>query len=242
MNGVEAVQNITINRQDTLDFQGSEAYKTLRTNIQFSGENIKVISVTSCMPNEGKSSVTMNLAISLAEAGKNVLLIDADMRKSVLVGRYKIKNGKRGLSHYLSGQCEMEDIISISNVERFHMVLSGPVPPNPSELLGNKRFANLVKELRRIYDYIIIDCPPIGSVVDAMIAGNMSDGVALVVAADQVSYKFAQKVKAQLEQGNCKILGVILNKVEMKNRRYYSHYYGKYYGKTYGSYYAEEEA
>ena len=172
MNGVEAVQNITINRQDTLDFQGSEAYKTLRTNIQFSGEDVKVISVTSCMPNEGKSSVTMNLAISLAEAGKNVLLIDADMRQSVLVGRYKIKNGKRGLSHYLSGQCEMEDIISISNVERFHMVLSGPIPPNPSELLGNKRFANLVKELRRIYDYIIIDCPPIGSVVDAMIAGQ----------------------------------------------------------------------
>lgn len=241
MNGVRTVQNITINRLDTLDFQGSEAYKTLRTNIQFSGENIKVISVTSCMPNEGKSSVTMNLAISLAEAGKNVLLVDADMRKSVLVGRYKIKNGKRGLSHYLSGQCELEDIISISNIERFHMILSGPIPPNPSELLGNKRFESLVKELRSIYDYIIIDCPPIGSVVDAMIAGNMSDGVALVVAADQISYKFAQKVKTQLEQGSCKILGVILNKVSMRNKRYYSHYYGKYYGKNYGTYYNTEE-
>lgn len=236
------MQNITINRIDELDFQGAEAYKTLRTNIQFSGEDIKVISVTSCMPNEGKSSVSMNLAISLTEAGKNVLLIDADMRKSVLVGKYKIKNVKKGLSHYLSGQSMMEEIISITNIERFHMILSGPVPPNPSELLGSKRYKSLIKELRGIYDYIIVDCPPIGSVVDAMIAGNISDGVALVIAAEQVSYKFAQKVKEQLEQGNCKILGVILNKVSMKNRKYYSHYYGKYYGKNYNSYYGHEEA
>lgn len=235
------MQNITINQTDTLDFQGSEAYKTLRTNIQFSGENVKVFTVTSCMPNEGKSVVTMNLAIALTEAGKNVLLVDADMRKSVLVGRYKIKNGKKGLSHYLSGQCELEDVVSISNLERLHMILAGPIPPNPSELLGSQRFEELVQELRQIYDYIIIDCPPIGSVIDAVIAGNISDGVALVVASDVVSYKFAQKVKNQLEQANCKILGVILNKVAMKNRRYYRGYYGKYYGRNYEAYYASEE-
>ena len=95
--------------------------------------------------------------------------------------------------------------------------------------------------MKFIYDYVIIDCPPIGSVVDPMIVGNIIDGVALVIAAEQISYKFAQKVKAQLEQGNCKILGVILNKVSMKNKRYYSHYYGKYYGKNYSAYYNEEE-
>ena len=231
------MQTITINRTDSMDFHGKEAYKTLRTNIEFAGEDVKILCVTSCMPNEGKSSVTMNLALSFAEAGKNVLFVDADMRKSILTGRYKIKNAKRGLSHYLSGQCSLEDIIGVTNMEKFHMVVAGPVPPNPSELLQSKRFVRFITEMRKIYDYIIIDCPPLGSVVDALIVGRLSDGVALVVAAESISYKFAQKIKKQLEQAECKILGVVLNKVNLKGRGYY----GKYYGKYYGEYYANED-
>lgn len=231
------MQSITINKTDSMDFHGKEAYKTLRTNIEFAGDDVKVITVTSCMPNEGKSSVTMNLALSLAEAGKRVLFVDADMRKSILSGRYKIKNAKRGLSHYLSGQCPLEDAVSITNVEKFHMIVAGPVPPNPSELLQSKRFTKFIEEMRKVYDYIIIDCPPLGSVVDALIAGRISDGVALVVAAESISYKFAQKIKKQLEMAECKILGVVLNKVNLKGRGYY----GKYYGKYYGEYYANEE-
>lgn len=231
------MQTITINKSDTMDFHGKEAYKTLRTNIEFAGEDVKVISVTSCMPNEGKSSVTMNLALSLAEAGNGVLFVDADMRKSILAGRYKIKNAKRGLSHFLSGQCSMEEVISVTNVEKFHMVIAGPVPPNPSELLQSKRFKNFIEEMKKIYDYIIIDCPPLGSVVDGLIAGKISDGVALVVASEQISYKFAQKIKKQLEAAECRILGVILNKVNLRNQGYY----GKYYGKYYGEYYTNEE-
>ncbi len=227
------MQTITINKTDTMDFHGKEAYKTLRTNIEFAGEDVKVISVTSCMPNEGKSSVTMNLAFSLAEAGKTVLFVDADMRKSILTGRYKIKNAKRGLSHYLSGQSNLEDVISVTNVEKLHMVIAGPVPPNPSELLQSKRFARFIEEMRKIYDYIIIDCPPLGSVVDGLIAGRLSDGVALVIASENISYKFAQKIKKQLETAECKILGVILNKVNLKGRGYYGNYYGKYYGEYY---------
>ena len=196
------MQNITINKLDSMDFYGKEAYKTLRTNIEFAGEDIKVISVTSCMPNEGKSSVTMNLALSLAEAGKKVLFIDADMRKSVLIGRYKIKNAKKGLSHFLSGQCPMEEVISVTNEEKFHMIVAGPIPPNPSELLQGKRFARLIEEMRTVYDYIVIDCPPLGSVVDALIVGRISDGVALVIAAESISYKFAQKIKKQLEMAD----------------------------------------
>ena len=227
------MQTITINKTDTMDFHGKEAYKTLRTNIEFAGEDVKVISVTSCMPNEGKSSVTMNLAFSLAEAGKTVLFVDADMRKSILTGRYKIKNAKRGLSHYLSGQSNLEDVISVTNVEKLHMVIAGPVPPNPSELLQSKRFARFIEEMRKIYDYIIIDCPPLGSVVDGLIAGRLSDGVAIVIASENISYKFAQKIKKQLEMAECKILGVILNKVNLKGRGYYGNYYGKYYGEYY---------
>ena len=228
------MQTITINKLDSMDFHGKEAYKTLRTNIQFSGEDVKVISVTSCLPNEGKSSVAINLGISLAEAGKNVLLIDADMRKSILIGRYKIKNAMKGLSHYLSGQCAMDEIFCVSNVEKFHMIVAGPVPPNPSELLQNKKFTRLVSEARKVYDYIIIDCPPLGSVSDALITGRLSDGVALIIASETISYKFAQKIKKQLEMADCKILGTILNKVTMDKAGYYYGYYGYY--KYYGEY------
>lgn len=233
------MQSITINKIDTMDFHGKEAYKTLRTNIQFAGEDVKVISITSCLPNEGKSAVAMNLGISLAEAGKRVLLIDADMRKSILIGRYKIKNAMKGLSHYLSGQCTLEEVLSVSNMEKFHLITSGPMPPNPSELLNNKRFLRLLEEMRKVYDYIIIDCPPLGSVSDALITGRYSDGVALVVASEVISYKFAQKIKRQLENADCKILGVVLNKVDLKGRGYFGKYYGKYYGRYYGKYYGK---
>lgn len=235
------MQSITINKTDAMDFHGKEAYKTLRTNIGFAGEDVKVIAVTSCMPNEGKSSVTMNLAMSLAETGKTVLFVDADMRKSIITGRYKIKNAKWGLSHYLSGQCALDEAVAVTNVEKFHMVIAGPVPPNPSELLEGKRFKKFVEEMRKLYDYIIIDCPPLGSVVDGLIAGRLSDGVALVVASESISFKFAQKIKKQLEMAECKILGVILNKVALRKNGYYGKYYGKYYGGYYGEAYANEE-
>ena len=234
------MQTITINKLDSMDFHGKEAYKTLRTNILFSGEDVKVISVTSCLPNEGKSSVAINLGISLAEAGKSVLLIDADMRKSILIGRYKIKNAMKGLSHYLSGQCAMDEIFSVSNVEKFHMIVAGPVPPNPSELLQNNRFARMLSEVRKVYDYVIIDCPPLGSVSDALITGRLSDGVALVIASEMISYKFAQKIKKQLEMADCKILGVVLNKVDLKGKGFLGKYYGKYYEKYYGRYYGKD--
>lgn len=231
------MQTITINKTDTMNFHGKEAYKTLRTNIQFAGEDVKVISMTSCTPNEGKSSVTMNLALSLAEAGKRVLFVDADMRKSILTGRYKIKNARLGLSHYLSGQCPIENAVSVTNVDKFHMIVAGPVPPNPSELLESKRFSKFIEEMKKVYDYVIIDCPPLGSVVDALIIGRISDGVALVIASEEISYKFVQKIKKQLELAECKILGVVLNKVNLKSMSYY----GKYYGKYYGEYYSNEE-
>ena len=227
------MQTITINKKDNMDFHVKEAYKTLRSNIEFSGEDVKVIAVTSCIPNEGKSSVTMNLAMSFAEAGKNVLFIDGDMRKSVLTGRYRIRNVKIGLSHFLSGQCEVDEILNATNADRLHMILAGPVPPNPSELLQSKRFRLLLEEARKVYDYVIIDCPPLGSVVDAMITGRIADGVALVISSGTISYKFAQKIKKQLEMADCRILGAILNKVDLKGRGYYGKYYGKYYGEYY---------
>lgn len=217
--------NVEIKTQK-LDYSGAEAYKSLRTNLQFCGEDKKVIAITSCTPNEGKSSVTMNLAVSLADAGKKVLLIDADLRKSVLVGRTKVKESIKGLTHYLSKQAALIEVICATNVKNMHIVYAGPVPPNPAELLGGKHFRELLTSLRKVYDYILVDTPPLGSVIDSAIIAEECDGSIMVIETGVISYRFAQDVKRQLEKSNCPILGVVLNKVDMSKQGYYGKYYG----------------
>ncbi len=232
------MQTIEIRKTDELSYQANEAYKSLRTNLMFSGEDVKAVVITSCTPNEGKTSVSINLACSLAEAGKRVLYIDADMRRSVVVGRYKMVNTAFGLSHYLSGQKKLEEVLNQTNLDGMNMIVAGIVPPNPSELLEGKRFADLIRAARSTYDYIIIDTPPVGSVIDSAIVARQCDGVALVVASGEISYKFAQKVKSQLEMAGSRLLGVILNKVNLSQGSHYGRYYKKYYGGYYGK---EEE-
>ena len=238
------MQQIEITKMNHLDYHSNEAYKTLRTNVQFCGEDVKVISLTSCTPNEGKSSVSFQLALSMAEDGKKVLFVDADIRKSVLVGRHKIGAKKaKGLTHYMSGQCKLEEVLCKTNVENLHVILTGPVPPNPSELLGGKYFKELLATQREKYDFIIVDTPPLGSVIDSAIVSRQCDGVIMVIASDEISYKFATKIKEQLENANCRILGVVLNKVKfLGGGKYYGKYYGRYYGKYYGKYYGHEYA
>lgn len=235
------MESVTIRKMDDLDFRSNEAYKTLRTNIQFCGSDIKVIAVTSCTPNEGKTSVTFNLARSLADLGKKVLYIDADLRKSVVVGRYKIDGQIRGLTHFLAGQEPFHNVVYETNINKLHMVFAGPIPPNPAELLSNRYFKKLIPTLKDVYDYVIIDTPPLGSVIDSAIIARECDGMAMVIESNKISYKFAQKVLEQLKKADCRILGVILNKVNMKDKGYYSKYYGKYYGTYYGKYEADDK-
>ena len=154
------MQNVVIRSIERLDFRTKEAYKTLRTNLSFAGKNVKVISLTSCTPNEGKTSVSFQLCLSLAESGKKTILVDADLRKSVLRGRYKANREKYGLSHYLSGQMELDDVCCRTNVNNFDIIFAGPIPPNPSELLGGDAFKNMLEVLRMKYDYVIVDTPP----------------------------------------------------------------------------------
>lgn len=225
------MQNIMIRTVEKLSFQTKEAYKTLRTNLEFSGPDVKVIVMTSCMENEGKTSVSFQLALSLAEAGKKTILVDADLRKSVMYGRYKATRGKYGLSHYLSGQVQLEEAVCTTNIPGLHIIFAGLVPPNPSELLGNDYFKKMIQFLRLEYDYVIVDTPPLGSVIDSAIVARECDGVILVIEANAVSHKFARMVKEQIDRAECRLLGCVLNKVEMKNSAYYSKYYGKYYGK-----------
>lgn len=208
------------------DFFTEEAYNSLRTNIIFCGAEIKTISITSCFPNEGKSSVSRNLAINFAKAGKKVLLIDADMRKSITMGTVTAEGEVFGLSHLLSGQAELDDVIySSRNNENLYVIFTGSFPPNPSELLSGERFNKLIQEARKCFDYVIVDTPPLGAVIDAAVVSSVCDGAIIVIRANKTSYKDVKAVKTQLEKANCKILGTVLNGAESKGSSYYNEYY-----------------
>lgn len=233
------MNQVTVKKERS-NYQIEEAYKSLRANLQFCGEDKKIIAITSCTPNEGKSSVSLQLAISLAESGKSVLFIDADLRKSVLLGRTKAgQKSVKGLTHYLTGQSELTDVVYSTNIPKLYLIYSGPFPPNPAELLGGKNFRSFLKAIRKVYDYIIIDTPPLGSVIDSAVIAEECDGAIMVIESGVISYRFAQEVKSQLEKSNCPILGVVLNKVDMQKQAYGK--YGKYYGKYYGEYGKKQE-
>lgn len=206
------------------DYFYEEAIKTLRTNIQFTGKNVKTIMFTSCFHNEGKSDVTFQLCQEIGNMGKRVLLLDADIRRSAYVNRYRIKQKVNGLSQYLSGQLAKEFLIYQTNFLNVDIIFAGPMEPNPSELLEEEAFRELLAEARAHYDYIIIDTPPVGSVIDAAIIAKESDGAVLVIESERVSYKVAQKSMEQLEKTGCKILGAVLNKVNIEKNKYYGKY------------------
>lgn len=214
------------------DYFYEEAIKTLRTNIQFAGTRIRTIVLTSCYPNEGKSDIVFQLAAEMGKIGKRILILDADIRKSSFVKRFQVKGKIEGLSQYLSGQCEVEDIIYDTNFTGLDMIFSGPVAPNPSELLGQEAFAELLHSLRKKYDYVLIDTPPIANLIDAAVVAGRCDGAILVIESDLVSRKVALKAKEQLEISGCRVLGAVLNKVDVRKNKYYSKY--GYYGKTEG--------
>lgn len=225
------MEQVKMNDPRKMDFMYEEAIKTLRTNIQFSGRNTKCILLTSCFPNEGKSDVVFQLAKELGNIGKRVVLLDADIRKSSFASRYRIGRPVKGLSHYLCGTLEAEQICYQTNYENLDIIFSGSVVPNPSELLEEPSLETLIQYLREQYDYILIDTPPSAEMSDAAIVAKWCDGAIMVVEAGRVSYRMAQKVKKKLSQTGCKLLGVVLNKVDVKKERYYGNY-GGYYRQT----------
>lgn len=231
-------------RVDELDYRTEEELKTLRTNLMFCGADKKVVMITSTIPGEGKSDSSMNLAISLAKLNKRVLLMDLDLRRSVMVSKCEGQNAKYGMTHFLSGQCQLTDAIYSTNIPRMHVAMAGPATPNPTELLSSEIFQKMIKSLREVYEYIIIDTAPLGLVIDAAIIAKECDGAIIVVEAGKIKYRQAQNVRDQIANSGCDVLGVILNKVESKHQKYYSRYsrYGKYgkYGK-YGGYYGHDE-
>ena len=203
-----------------------EAVKVLRSNLIYSGEDTHVVVVTSVQPAEGKSTVSFLLAKSFADLKKKTLYIDADLRKSEMAARYGIDARTDGLSEFLTGQ--RANIVYDTNFPYLNFVSSGKKPPNPTELLSGSRFADFLQVVRKAYDVVIIDTPPVGTVVDASIVGRHADGVLMVVRNDFTKKEALRRARRQILQNGGKILGCVENRVKRYKKGYYG--YGKYYG------------
>lgn len=214
-----------------LPYELNEQYKYLRTNILLSGTDKKVILMTSSIPGEGKSTTTLELARSMAEIGKHVLLVDADLRRSSLKHKFT-EPGKvtYGLSHFLSGMATLEDVLFATEDRNLHVIFAGVVPPNPAELLAAQRMSPLLQWARDKFDYIFVDAAPLTAVIDAAVIAPSCDASVFVVEADTIPYKTAQRVVQQLRKTGKPILGVVLNKIGAgRSKRYYKKYsYYKY--------------
>ncbi|GAB4375253.1 MAG: hypothetical protein Kow0042_20530 [Calditrichia bacterium] len=209
----------------------SEAYRTFRTNIQFKSRNNKssgfTALITSSAPKEGKSTTVANLAITMAQLGSRTLLIDTDLRRPVIHSIFSLRKEK-GVSNYLLGKSGIEDIIKPTFVDNLSVITSGPLPPNPSELLGSNALAEMIQELRTKYDAILFDSPPIIAVTDAAIISTMVDGVVLVIKAHQTHREAIRRAKTLLMNANANIFGCLLNSINI-DRAYGTYYYYYYY-------------
>lgn len=202
-----------------------ESIKTLRTNLQFvsTDDNVKSILITSAYPNEAKTTTCIYLALSLAEAGKRVLLLDCDLRRPMMAEYMDIPR-KAGLVDYIAGTSRLSDIIVPTKCENLFFVDSGPKISNSVEILSSAPFESMLSELREEFDYVIIDTPPLGSFIEAAVLASIADGALLVVEHGKVEAKVAKSIVEQLKKAHAHILGVIFTNINEK----YDNYYGSY--------------
>ncbi len=226
-----------------ISFAASEAYKLLRTKMQFSfadDNDCHVIGISSALTGEGKSLTTVNLAYSLAQLDKRVLLIDGDLRRPTIFTKLNVKK-LPGLSNYLTRQTQLQDVIqacALDDSTQIHVISSGRIPPNPIELLSSTRMAKAIDLLRRSYDFILIDLPPVGEVSDALAVAKITDGILLVVRQDHCNRNVLSSTVRQFEFINARILGVVYNCASENTGSYGKKYNKKYYRK-YGRSYAD---
>lgn len=221
-----------------LPYSVEEALNRLRINVSFLGGDIRRIMVVSSEPNEGKSFIAINLWKQMASAGEPSILIDADMRKSVMVENYRIarEDGKElwGLSHYLSDNKKLEDCILTTDIPGGDLLPNVNNVVNPSMLLESRRFGELLDILESRYRYVFLDVPPLGLVSDAERIGHLCDGAILIVRSGVTPKGIIRNSIAQLERAGCPLLGITLNRCDAGGGKY-----GKYYGR-YGSYYSDK--
>ncbi|WP_334329716.1 CpsD/CapB family tyrosine-protein kinase [Companilactobacillus sp. HBUAS59699] len=206
----------------------AEQFRTVRTNIQFTAvdKQIKSIVFTSSAPSEGKSTVSNNFAVTCADQGSKVVLIDSDLRRPTIHKTFGIDN-RIGLSNYLLGTAKVDEILQPALVRNLSIIPSGPIPPNPSELLGSNRLKQLLKELEERFDILILDAPPVNTVTDTQVLASVVDGVVMVVPQGIAIKAGVRHAKESLELVHAHIIGAIMNRVTVQKSVYYG---GEYYG------------
>ncbi len=211
----------------------AEAYRMLRTQIVLSengeGPKAKTWLITSSQPGEGKTTTTINVAISIARIGRSVLIVDCDLRTPTVHEKLRV-NQKPGLSAYLSGDIELEDAIRKLDVPGLSLIPSGDVPHNPCDLIGSQKMREMVKTLAQSYDYVILDSPPLVGLADPLILATIVDNVILVVNGGKSDLEIATYARQELSNVGANIFGVVLNDVALKRHPHYGSYYGSYYG------------
>lgn len=232
------MNHLTIQHLPELPFEVEESINQLRVNLGFCGDQIKTVMITSSVPNEGKSFIAIHLWRMLAELGSRVLLIDCDLRLSEMRTKYGISSAEKltGIVHYLAGKVELQDAVYTTNIPNgFFMPVAASVA-NPTILLENPRFTEMIETCARQFDYILIDTPPLESVADALRIALHTDGVVMVVRSGQTSRKLVADAVDKLKRTGVPILGLVLNRVgvNQKGGAYYKRYYHGYYSKEYG--------
>lgn len=237
------MKQITMNIRE-LPYAVEEAMNRLRINIKFCGKNTKKILIISSVPNEGKSTVSVHLWKMLAEAGFPSVLVDLDLRKSVLKERleFQHKGEITGLDYYLSGLSEYQDVVYETNISNGYVVPVSNLLENPSALLEDPRMGELLNRLEEDYRYVIIDSLPLDSVADGALIASLCDGAIMVVRSGMTSKRLVRQSLQQLDRVHCRLLGMVLNRVETKSRAYQKYYgkYGSYYNDYYGGKTAEK--
>ncbi|MEL7564777.1 MAG: CpsD/CapB family tyrosine-protein kinase [Dehalobacterium sp.] len=217
----------------------SEAFRMLRTNLIYTNvdKEIKILMITSSGPQEGKSTVVSNLAAALAQTGKKVLLMDCDLRKPVQHEVFELSN-EVGLTKYITGYCSLDEAVRDSRMPNLQVLTSGPIPPNPAELIGSKSMDRLLELVKDNYEIVLIDAPPAIAVADPIILAGKCDGVIVVVRAGLTKLNALKETKELLKKAEAPVIGTVLNDSRMKEGYYYKGY-RKYYQQYYRHYYEE---
>ncbi|NCB32995.1 MAG: polysaccharide biosynthesis tyrosine autokinase [Erysipelotrichia bacterium] len=234
------MKDMSIENMPELPFDVTESLNQLRVSLGFSGENIKTIEITSSTPNEGKSFVAMNLWKMMADVGNRVLLIDCDLRNSEMRSKWGLQTNEElvGIVHFLAAKADVYDIVYKTNIANGYIIPVAACVPNPTILLEGKRFGELLEVCKSQFDYILLDTPALGSVVDALKIATYCDGSLLVIRSGETPRKMVENSVSLLNRTETPLLGVVLNRADTSkrgNNYYYNHYYrygyhGEYYG------------